>query len=102
MDKGLFEMGRTMEDAFFRKRDEELIAQQKKIEKMKKTRSMLSEISGIQDQGVLDKFIELDISPEVLASIAVVPLVEVAWADGHVDEQEHKAVLEAAAASGFK
>jgi len=50
---------------------------------------------------VLDKLIELDIRPEVVASLSVVPLVEVAWADGRIEERERAAIMEAAAAGGL-
>jgi hypothetical protein len=101
MNNSLYECGLSLEEAFFRKRDAELIEQHRKIDKMERTRAALAEISGIHDPKVLDKLIALDISPEVLASIAVVPLVEIAWADGHVDEGEHKTVLAAAAENGM-
>ena len=101
MDMNLYESGLLLEEAFFRKRDAELIEQHRKIEKMERTRAALAEISGIHDPKVLDKLIALDVSPEVLASIAVVPLIEIAWADGHVDAQEHKAVLAAVAENGM-
>ncbi len=98
----LYECGLSLEDAFFRKRDAELIEQHRKIERIKRTREALSELSGIHNPKVLDRLIELEISPEVVASIAIVPLVEIAWADGHVDEREHKAVLEAIVGIGIK
>ncbi len=101
MNNNLYESGLSLEEAFFRKRDAEMIAQHKKIEKMKRTREALADIAGIHNPKVLDKLIELEVSPEVLASIAVAPLVEVAWADGHVDEKEHEAVLAAAAMNGI-
>ncbi len=95
MNNRFYENGVTLEEAFFRKRDAELIAQRGKLEKMKRTRAALEEVSGISNAAVLDKLIEMDISPEIFSSIAVVPLVEVAWADGMVDEKEHAAVLAA-------
>lgn len=101
MDDRLFGLGATLEEAFFKKRDAELIEQHRKIEKMKRTRAAMSEMSGISNPLILDKLIALEITPEMLASMAVVPLVEVAWADGRVDEEERVAVLKAAAASGL-
>jgi len=92
----------SLEEAFFIKRDAELIAQQRKIAKMHRSRVALSNVSGITNPEVLDKLLELEITPQTLASLAVVPLVEVAWADGHVDAREHKAVLDAAKLNGFK
>lgn len=99
---GFFYGQHSLEDAFFIKRDAELIEQQRRIAKMHRSRAALSDVSGITNPEVLDKLLELEITPQTLASLAVVPLVEVAWADGHVDAREHKAVLDAAKLNGFE
>jgi uncharacterized membrane protein YebE (DUF533 family) len=39
-------------------------------------------------------------TPELLATLVVVPLVEIAWADGHVHDNEKDAILSAADAIG--
>jgi len=101
MEKKLFDSGFSLEEAFFRKRDVELIEQHRKLEKIKRTRETLSEISGIHNAKVLDKLIELDVSPQVLSSMAVVPLVEVAWADGKIDDNQRAAILVSAEGNGI-
>ncbi len=101
MWEGLEKQGRNLEEAFFLQRDAELIAQHKKLEEMKKTRESLSEISGIRNVKVIDKLMELKVSPSILASLVVLPLVEVAWADGELHENERKAVLAEAAKDGL-
>ncbi|MBF0253788.1 MAG: TerB family tellurite resistance protein [Candidatus Omnitrophica bacterium] len=102
MNKIISMRGRSLEDAFFRKRDEELLEQQRKLHKMKQTLKTLQEVSGIHNSRILNKLMELEVSPALLASIAVVPLVEVAWADGKADEKERRIVLEIAAENGIK
>jgi hypothetical protein len=92
---------RTLEDAFFRKRDAILIEQFHKLEKMKETKQALQKVSGITDEKVLDKLVALNIRPETLASLAMVPLVEIAWADGSLTGEERDAILKAAVKSGF-
>jgi hypothetical protein len=59
-------------------------------------------VSGIHNQKVLQRLLELEVRPETLASLAVIPLVEVAWADGALSKEEEAAVLKAAAAKGIK
>jgi hypothetical protein len=86
----------TLEDVFFQKKDKELIAQLHKMERMKETKKSLAKVSGITNDKVLEKLVELDIRPQVVASLAVIPLIEVAWADGKIDKEEQKAVLDAA------
>jgi hypothetical protein len=91
--------GRTLEDLFFIERDKKLIEELHLIEKMKETKKVLSQVSGITNEDILQKLVDLNVRPEIVASLALVPLIEIAWADGKVDEKEKAAVLEAAAGS---
>lgn len=101
MDDALSKRGRSLEEAFFAERNAQLIEQRKKLDQMQKTREVLAEISGIRNPKVLDKLVELGISPGVLASLVILPLVEVAWADGHLSADEKKAVMDEAAKGGL-
>jgi hypothetical protein len=91
--------GRTLEDLFFLEKDKKLIEDLHRIEKMKETKKVLTQVSGITNEEILQKLVDLNVRPEIVASLALVPLIEVAWADGKVDEEEKTAVLEAAAES---
>jgi len=91
----------TLEDAFFAKQDALLIAKQRELERMAHTRKALADVSGIRNEHILQKLVALDIQPDVLASLAVAPLVEVAWADGEVHARERKAILDGAAGAGL-
>ena len=101
MGDALSMRGRSLEEAFFIERDAKLIAQRRKLDEMKKTKEVLSEISGIKNPKTLDQLMALEISPTVLASLVILPLVEVAWADGKLSEEEKKTVLAQAAKGGF-
>jgi uncharacterized tellurite resistance protein B-like protein len=94
--------GRELEDSFFLKQDRDLIDKLKTLRRLEETRDALAEASGIRDQAVLQKLVELGVRPESVAPLALVPIVEVAWADGKVDEKERQAVLEAADARGIR
>jgi tellurite resistance protein len=94
------EQARTLEDAFFLKEDQKLVENLRNLKKMQETQAALAQVSGIQDEQVLKRLVELDIHPEVVAALAVVPLVEVAWADGDVDAQERAAILKIVEQSG--
>jgi hypothetical protein len=91
--------GKSLEDLFFLEQDKILIERLHRLEKMKETKEALAQVSGITDEDVLQKLVELDIRPEIVASLAMVPLIAVAWADGKIDEEEKAAVLEAAGES---
>jgi hypothetical protein len=85
-----------LENAFFAERDSILIENLKTMRRMQETKDALSKVSGIRNDAVLQKLVDLNVRPETLASLAVIPLVEVAWADGKIDEAEREAVKKAA------
>lgn len=101
MDTALQTYARRLENAFFSRHDAVLLAQRRKLEQMARDRTALSEVSGIRDDHVLNHLLELGIHPELLATLTIVPLAEVAWADGEVQEAERKAILEGAARLGM-
>ncbi len=49
---------------------------------------------------MLDHLVALGLDGETVAALGLVPLIEVAWADGRMDDAEHKAVLAAARERG--
>ena len=85
----------NLEDLFFRKEDQKLIERYRVLQAMKETQETLAQVSGIRNAAILKKLVELNVRPETLVSLSIVPLVEIAWADGHVDEREKKAILNA-------
>jgi hypothetical protein len=87
---------RKLEDSFFQENDKKLIENLKKMQRMKETSDSLAAVSGIRNQKVLQKLVELEVRPETLASLSVIPLVEIAWADGSLSKEEEAAVLKAA------
>ena len=92
---------KELEDAFFLKQDQKLIEELRKMKAMEESISALREASSIQDEKILEKLVELDIHAEMVAALAAVPLIEVAWADGRVDPDEMEAILKAADGSGI-
>jgi hypothetical protein len=92
---------KQLEDAFFTFQDQKLIEDLRIMRKMKETKESLSAVSGIKNDAVLEKLVSLDIRPETLASLSIVPLVEVAWADGQIDAKEQKAILSAMEKKGL-
>jgi tellurite resistance protein len=93
---------RKLEDAFFQERDKVLIENLKKMQAMKETKESLGRVSGITNDKVLEKLVGLGVRPETLAPLSVIPLVEVAWADGSISKEEEAAVLKAAQSKGIQ
>ena len=76
-----------LESAFFLMQDRELMEQLRQESSLKETKEALKQVSGIDNDVVLDKLVELQVRPEVVASLSLVPLVAVAWADGYADSK---------------
>jgi len=93
---------RTMEDLFFFQHEQRMQAARKELEARKETKENLAKVSGIRNDVLLDKLLGLDIRPETLATLFVIPLVEVAWADGEVQEAERAEILRYAEKAGLK
>jgi len=62
----------------------------------------ISLASGITDGAVLRLLADLEVSSSVVAALALVPLVEVAWADGELAPEERASVLRASAEQGIR
>ena len=92
----------SLEEAFFAKHNREL--QKRLHEKVQRENAVaeLREASTIEDEEVLGELVELGIGADTLAALGLVPLVQVAWADGHMDAGEKEALLRAAAESGIE
>ena len=101
-DELLGDRRKALEESFFRKENEKLRARLATQKAEREAREELARESGISDEAVLDRLVKLGLSPETLAALSLVPLIEVAWANGKLDEKEREAVLSGAAASGVK
>lgn len=102
MDDSLQGRGKAMEELFFKSQDQELLNKMKSELEAKEHREALQSASGVEDPAVLDALNEAGITPESLTSVALIPLVAVAWADKKMEAAEKAAILQAAEAAGIK
>lgn len=92
----------ALEEEFFRKENVRLAADLRLKRMSEESKAAMSRVSGIDDDAVLEKLVELGIGAETLAAITLVPLVEMAWADGKMDRKEREAILKGADAQGVE
>ena len=97
---GFDERRKALENAFFSDQEQKLLDELRAENARRETRELLRERSGVDDDAVLDKLIELSIDTESVVAMSLVPLIRVAWADGSIHDKERNAVLESAAAGG--
>jgi len=103
MSSDVFEQRRKgFENEFFAKREKQLIEKLRGVLDKEHPRETLRKVTGIQDEKAIDTLVALNVNHDTLAAFALYPLVEVAWADGKVDDREREAFFAAAAEVGIK
>jgi tellurite resistance protein len=91
----LTERGKELEEAFFKKVNQRLTDKLKAESQKKADKESISRVTGIASEELLNRLVELKLSASSLAALALLPVVEVAWADGRIDDKEKKAALDA-------
>jgi len=96
-DEFLGDRKKALEEQFFAKENERLKEKIRSQLQQHATRQALAQASGIEDDVVLDELLEAGVKPETWAAIELIPMIEVAWADGTLEKKERAAILAAAA-----
>jgi len=100
--ESLEERGRALENQFYDKENKEKLAAMKDKMDAQKSREDLRKASGMTDDAVLDKLVELGLRANTIAALSLVPLIEVAWADGEIQDNERTAILQGAHGKGLE
>jgi len=100
--ESLEERGRALENQFYEKENKEKLAAMKTKMDAQRSRDDLRKASGMTDDAVLDKLVELGMRANTIAALSLVPLIEVAWADGEIQDNERTAILQGAHGKGLE
>ena len=101
-DTSLQDRQQALEDAFYRKDTESYRVQLELRREEEDALEDLATASGISDEAVLRRLAGLGIRADTLAALTLIPLIEVAWADGKMDAKEREAVLSGAESTGIE
>ena len=101
-DSSLEERGRALEDQFFEKENQKKLAAMKEKMDVQQGREELRKASGMTDDSVLDKLVGLGLRANTIAALSLVPLIQVAWADGEIQDNERTAILQGAHGKGLE
>lgn len=93
---------KALEDEFFHRREKQLLEKLRAENKARETKEGLAEASGIKDEKVLARAVELGVTPESFFAVSLIPLVLVAWADRTMEPSEKSAILKAAEDQGIR
>ena len=96
-DEFLGDRKKALEEQFFAKENARLRDKIREESQKLAARQALAQASGIQDDAMLDELLAAGLQPATWAAIELIPMIEVAWADGSLEKKERAAILSAAA-----
>lgn len=100
-EDALHDRGRALEEEYFRRKDRELVERiRRRADNEAATRAM-GATTGITDPDVLRDLLELGFTPDTLALLPLVPVLQVAWAEGGVTARERDLIEKLATARGI-
>ena len=98
----LEERGRALENQFYEKENQEKLAAMKHKLDDQSSKDELRKASGMSDDAVLEKLVSLGMRANTIAALSLVPLIQVAWADGKIQDNERTAILQGAHGKGLE
>jgi hypothetical protein len=101
-DKDIFtERGRSLEEEYFRRKDKELIEKMRKAAAAEEARVEMGKRTGLADPELLAELETLGFTPETVILLPLVPILQVAWAEGGVSDAERYLIVKLARARGI-
>ena len=100
-DNPLSERGRSLEDEYFRKQDQELIEKMRRTAAADANRRELAASAGVQDPELIAEIEALGFSADTISLLPLLPLLEVAWAEGGVSGEERALLIQLARSRGI-
>jgi hypothetical protein len=91
---------RVQEEEYFRRQEQELIEKLKQRGREEASRKRMAERTGVADEEILRDLQALGYTPETVMLLHLVPLVQMAWAEGNVSDGERALITQAARAHG--
>ena len=94
------ERARAMEEEYFRKRDRELVEKLRQARADEDAKRAMGASTGLNEPALLQALLDLGFTPDTVNLLPLVPVVQMAWAEGGVTKHEYDLVLKVAAARG--
>lgn len=98
---GIKARAKALEESFFERENQELLRKLREQAAREEKRETLRQALNVANEKVLDALVDLDLDTESIVAFGLVPLVEVAWADGSIHDKEREAILRAADERGI-
>jgi tellurite resistance protein len=92
---------RDHEEHYFRKQDQVLIERMRRAGAAEQARRALGEKTGLEDPELLQEIEQLGFTAETVSLLPLVPLLQVAWAEGTISAPERALIWEFARKRGI-
>jgi len=98
----LADRGRALEEEYFRRRDRELIDKMRQTAAADQARGDLGRKTGLEDPALLKELHDLGFTPETVILLPVLPVLEIAWAEGEITSAERSLIEKFARGRGVE
>jgi len=98
---GMTDHIRAREEEHFRKKDRELIEKLRQADAAAKARRALEQEAGLHDPEMLRELDRLGFTPDTIGLLPLIPVLQVAWAEGGVSRAERSLVVNLARSRGI-
>jgi hypothetical protein len=95
------ERGRALEEEYFRRKDRELVEKLRRVAEADQARGELSKQTGVTDPVVLAELQELGFTADTVSVLPLVPVLELAWAEGGITPAERQLLVSLARTRGI-
>ena len=99
-DDALSKRGRALEDEYFRKKDRELVEKLRQAAAAERARREMGAKIGSDDPEMLQELQALGFTPDTVILLPLVPVIQMAWADGSVAPAERALIVDLARSRG--
>ena len=100
-DDALSRRGRALEDEYFRKKDQQLIEKLRQAAEAERARRDMGARIGSDDPEMLQELQALGFTPDTVILLPLVPVIQMAWADGSVAPVESALIVKLARSRGI-
>ena len=84
---------RASEDDYFRKKDRELVEKMRQAAVADRAKSEMTAKTGLSDPALLAELDALGFTPDTISVLPLVPIVEMAWAEGGITPAERTLIV---------
>jgi hypothetical protein len=93
--------GRGLEEEYFQKKERALIEKMRQAAAAEQARHDIGRKTGISDPALLQELQDLGFTPDTIELLPLVPLIQVAWAEGGVTPAERDVIVKLARSCGI-